>query len=75
MKNKDSSFVSIILSRINTIGSKLNMKTFKISSPNCINVLQQTACLVVNSITVDNFAFLLNYTPVGRTSDSLMVPT
>ena len=40
-----------------------------------INVLQQTACLVVNSITVGNFAFLFYCTLVGRTSDSMMVPT
>ena len=40
-----------------------------------INVLQQTACLVVNPITVGNFTFLFNNTPVGRTSDSMMVPT
>ena len=40
-----------------------------------INVLKQTACLVVNQITVGNFAFLFNCTPVGRTSDSTMVPT
>ena len=40
-----------------------------------INVLQQTACLVVNPITVGNFAFLFYCTPVGRTSDSMMVPT
>ena len=40
-----------------------------------INVLQQTACLVVNPITVGHFAFLFNCTPVGRTSDSMMVPT
>ena len=40
-----------------------------------INVLQQTACLVVNPITVGNFAFLFNCTPVGRTSDSMMDPT
>ena len=39
-----------------------------------INVLQQTACLVVNQITVGNFAFLLNCTSVGRTSDSMTVP-
>ena len=38
-----------------------------------INVLQQTACLVVNPITVGNFAFLFNCTPVGRTSDSTRV--
>ena len=40
-----------------------------------INVLQQTACLVVNPITFGNFAFLLNCMRVGWTSDSLMVPT
>ena len=40
-----------------------------------INVLKQTACLEVNPITVCNFAFLFNCTPVGRTSDSMMVPT
>ena len=40
-----------------------------------INVLQQTACLVLNPIKVGNFAFLFNCTPVGRTSDSMMVPT
>ena len=39
------------------------------------NVLQQTACLVVNPITIGNFAFLFNCTPVGQTSDSVMVPT
>ena len=37
-----------------------------------INVLQQTACLVVNTIRVGNFAFLFNCTPVGRTSDSML---
>ena len=40
-----------------------------------INVLQQTACLMVNPTTVGNFAFLFNCTPVGRTSDSMTVPT
>ena len=40
-----------------------------------INVLQQTACLVVNPITVGNFAFLFNCTPVGPTSDSMTVQT
>ena len=40
-----------------------------------INVLQQTACLFVNPITVSNFAFLFDCTSVGRTSDSIMVPT
>ena len=39
-----------------------------------INVLQQTACLVVNPITVGNFAFLFICTPVGWTSDSMTSP-
>ena len=40
-----------------------------------INVLQQTACLVVNPIAVGNFAFLFNCTLVGWTSDSMTAPT
>ena len=40
-----------------------------------INVLQHTACLVVNPITVGNYAFLFNCTPVGWTSNSMTVPT
>ena len=40
-----------------------------------ISVLRRAACLVVSPITVGNFAFLFNCTPVGRTSDSMMVPT
>ena len=40
-----------------------------------ITILQQTACLVVNPITVGNFAFLFNFTLVGQTSDSMTVPT
>ena len=38
-------------------------------------VLQQTACLVVNPIMVGNFAFLFHCTPAGRTSDSMTVLT
>ena len=34
-----------------------------------INVLRQTACLVVNPIKVKRFAYLFNCTTVGRTSD------
>ena len=34
-----------------------------------INVMRQTACLVVNPIKVNNFAYLFNCTTVGRTSD------
>ena len=34
-----------------------------------IDVLRQTACLVVNPIKVNNFAYLFNCTTVGRASD------
>ena len=34
-----------------------------------IDVLRQTACLVVNPIKVDNFAYLFDCTTVGRASD------
>ena len=30
-----------------------------------INVIRQTACMVVNPITVNNFAYLFNCTPAG----------
>ena len=34
-----------------------------------IDVLRQTACLVVNPIKVNSFAYLFNCTSVGRASD------
>ena len=34
-----------------------------------IDVLRQTACLVVNPIKVNGFAYLFNCTTVGRASD------
>ena len=34
-----------------------------------INVMRQTACLVVNPIKVNSFAYLFNCTTLGRTSD------
>ena len=40
-----------------------------------INVLQQTAYLVVNPIMVGNVAFLFYYSLVGWTSDSMTVQT
>ena len=40
-----------------------------------VGVLRRTACLVVGPVKVGGFAFLFNCTPVGRTSDSMMVPT
>ena len=40
-----------------------------------INVIQQSACLVINPVKVDGYAARLNCTPVDRTSDSMMAPT
>ena len=40
-----------------------------------INIMRQSACLVFNPITVNNFASLFNCTQVGRGSDSMMAPT
>ena len=39
-----------------------------------INIMRQSACLVFNLITVNNFASLFNCTPLGRASDSMMAP-
>ena len=39
-----------------------------------LNVMRQSACLVINRITVDNFAALFNCPPVDRASDSMMSP-
>ena len=39
-----------------------------------MNVMRQTACLVVNPITFKNYAYLFNCTPVGRASDLMMAP-
>ena len=38
-----------------------------------INIMRQSACLVFNPITVNNFASLFNCTPMGRAS--MMAPT
>ena len=40
-----------------------------------LNVMRQSACLVINPISVDNFAALFNCTPVNRGSDSIIAPT
>ena len=37
-----------------------------------LNDMRQLACLVINSITVDDFAALFNCTPVDRASDFMM---
>ena len=39
-----------------------------------MNIMRQTACLVVNPITVNNFADIFNCTPVSRALDLMMAP-
>ena len=48
---------------------------YSVSNGYNINIMRQSACLVFNPITVNNFASLFNCTPVGRASDSVMAPT
>ena len=40
-----------------------------------LNVMRQSACLVINPITADSYLALFNCTPVDRASDSIMTPT
>ena len=40
-----------------------------------LNLMRQSACLVINPITVNDYATLFNCTPVDRASDSMMAPT
>ena len=40
-----------------------------------LNVMRQSACLVINLIKVDGYDALFNCTPVDRASDSMMAPT
>ena len=40
-----------------------------------LNVMRQSAKLVINPITVDYFAALFICMPVDRASDSMMAPT
>ena len=44
----------------------------KISIGYNLNVIRQSACLVISPITVDGYAALFNCTPVDRASDSMM---
>ena len=37
------------------------------------NAMRQSACLVINPITVDNFATLFNGTPMDQASDSMIL--
>ena len=41
----------------------------------CLVLMCQFACLLVNPITLDNFAAIFNCMPVDRASDSMMAQT
>ena len=51
-----------------------NIMRFKCIAYN-LNVMQQSACLVINPITVDGYSTLFNCMPVARASNSMMAPT
>ena len=40
-----------------------------------VNVMRQSACMVINPTTVNNFAALFNCMPVGRNSDCMIART
>ena len=40
-----------------------------------LNSMRQSACLLINPITVDNFVALFNCMPVDRASEFIMAPT
>ena len=40
-----------------------------------LNVMRQSACLVINPITVDDYATLFNCSSVDRASDSMIAST
>ena len=53
----------------------LSSTTDNIKTGYDLNVMRQSACLVFNPITVDNYAAFFSCTPVGRASDSMMTPS
>ena len=40
-----------------------------------LNGVPQSACIVINPITIDNFAAVFYCTPLDQASDSMMAPT
>ena len=64
---------SLSMTIVNTVDSKIIMRYKRIGYN--LYVMRQSACLVINPITVDGYAALFNCTPVNRASDSMMAPT
>ena len=50
-------------------------KSLRVTDVYDITYMRQSACLIFNPMTVDNYAAFFNCTPVGRASDSTMAPT
>ena len=55
------------------IDFKMIIKRYKSVGYN-MDIVQQTACLVVKPITVYGYGFLLNYTKVSQALDSMIAP-
>ena len=51
--------------------SKKIIKCYKKSGYN-LDIMRQSACLIVNPILVYSYGFLFKYTAVGQVSDSMM---
>ena len=63
------SLVYMLMGRMAYCINKLLKLLYKIEGN--INVIRQTACIVVNPITVNNFVSIFGCTPAGRASAGL----
>ena len=66
---------NIMVKMVLLIISKRHMFVIKMIGYNILVVLPQTACLVLNSIMVNNFAYVFDCTTVGRACDWMTVPS
>ena len=58
---------------VNFLLSSVNLAYCKRKGYN-IDVINKSACLAVDPIKVENFAYVFNCTPFGRSPDSMMTP-
>ena len=65
----ETSFLDLHLSTANGFHNSYRLIGYN------LNVMRQSACLVCNPVVVDNYAAFFKCTPVGRASDSMMIPT
>ena len=57
---------------LNLVNSKIILRYIKIEYS--LNAIRQTACMVVNLITVNHFTSSFGCTPAGRASVSMATP-